>query len=126
MATTLLALRAEDPGAELTSTDITRRNRVATLFVVLVAGASAALVVAPLRPLREWLHRRFESSYGNYLAETDLAANLRLDSVDSTPLSNDPALRLRGPRVDYLRAAAFVDYEGGRWTRMGLHLGCPT
>ncbi|MFO0678893.1 MAG: transglutaminase-like domain-containing protein [Polyangiaceae bacterium] len=119
LATTLLALRVDDPHRPASS-ELSRKNRVGTWVVVVVAGVLATGFVLPLRPMREWLHKRFEGAYGDYLAESNFAANMRLDAVDSMLLSNAPVLRLRGARVDYLRAAIFVDYEDGRWFRLHL------
>jgi transglutaminase-like putative cysteine protease len=109
----LAALRALDPGR------IPRQGRrwlaVAALLITSTALATVSLV--GVRAAYARLMNRARSTSAAQRVQVGFSDQMELGALGEMLDSETIVLRVRGPRVDYLRGAAFNVYEVGRWRR---------
>jgi transglutaminase-like putative cysteine protease len=93
------------------------RRLVAGAAVLLLGAASAASVAFGARRTYEWLSRREHSTALLWSPRVGFSDQIDLGALDGLLDSDTMVLRVRGPRVDYLRGMALDSYVGGRWFR---------
>lgn len=83
-----------------------------------VLGLAAALGLGAtlgLLQLRAWAKGRHRSSSSAVRASVGFSSKMDLGALDGLLDSDRRVLRVRGPRVDYLRGAVLDYYQSGRW-----------
>lgn len=111
LAALVMALRSAD-GAQLTSARWKGALSVTLLTAVLATAATSGLRVAYALAMR-----KAKTSNIGWRAQKGFSDQIQLGAVDGMLDSDTLVLRVTGPRVDYLRGAAFDEYEAGRWMR---------
>jgi hypothetical protein len=96
----------------------TRSKRVAAGAALILLGATLAAGVAlGARRAYDWLSRRERSTALLWNPRIGFSDQIDLGALDGLLDSDTVVLRLRGPRVDYLRGAVLDSYGAGRWFR---------
>lgn len=119
LAATLFALRLHDrarvaPGA------LPRTAAVASAAIVALACGFALLTAKTLRPLQQLAQSRIDQAFQHdMLSRVMFSDSMRLGKMTQMLESNRIVLRVRGPRVDWLRGAVLDRYDGGSWLRAG-------
>jgi transglutaminase-like putative cysteine protease len=70
-----------------------------------------------LRRLHAWATQRARFTTYDWKPQVGFSDRMDLGALDGLLDSEQRVLRVRGPRVDYLRGAALDRYEAGRWLR---------
>lgn len=108
-----LAFGEDQEGARLPGL----RHSLVALAIIAIAGSAAATLIVGVRRGHAWLMRRAQSRYVMWRVRTGFSDRMELGALDGLAESSTVVLRIRGPRVDYLRGAAFDLYEHGCWLR---------
>jgi protein-glutamine gamma-glutamyltransferase len=85
--------------------------------VLLVAGALGLGATIGVRRAHGWITNRLHSTAFNWQPRVGFSDKVDLGALDGLLDSDKVVLRVRGPRVDYLRGASLDLYEAGRWLR---------
>jgi transglutaminase-like putative cysteine protease len=86
--------------------------------LVLLTAASIGLgSTLGLRKLHAWATQRARFTAYDWKPQVGFSDRMDLGALDALLDSDQRVLRVRGPRVDYLRGAALDRYEAGRWLR---------
>jgi len=85
--------------------------------VLLVAGAFGLGATIGLRRAHAWITNRVHSTAFTWHPRVGFSDKVDLGALDGLLDSDTVVLRVRGPRVDYLRGASLDLYEAGRWLR---------
>jgi transglutaminase-like putative cysteine protease len=93
-----------------------RRVAVGTAICV-VSGAVAIGVTIGLRAAYAWITRGDHSTALIWTPRVGFSDRMDLGALDGLLDSDTVVLRVRGPRVDYLRGAALDFYAAGQWLR---------
>jgi Transglutaminase-like superfamily/TgpA N-terminal domain len=115
LLTSLWALGARDHDASHARRS-PRRVAVGTA-VVLLAGAIGISTTLGIRRVHDWIANRVRSTAFIWHPRVGFSDKVDLGALDGLLDSDRVVLRLRGPRVDYLRGAALDLYEAGQWVR---------
>ncbi len=115
LLTSLWALGVRDHDALRAKSD-PRRIAVGTA-VVLLAGTIGLGTTLGIRRLHDWIVNRVHSTAFVWHPHVGFSDKVDLGSLDGLLDSDTVVLRLRGPRVDYLRGAALDLYGSGQWVR---------
>jgi transglutaminase-like putative cysteine protease len=116
LLTSLCAPATGDESSLLTET--TARRLVAGAAIALVGGAIALGVAIGLRSAYAWIaNRHAQSTAFLWRPRVGFSDRMDLGALDGLLDSDTVVLRVRGPRVDYLRGAALDVYVAGRWIR---------
>ena len=114
LLTSLWAL-GERPGLAL-PTASSRRAGVGALVLVTAASIGIGSTLG-LRRLHAWVTQRARFTTYDWKPQMGFSDRMDLGALDGLLDSGQRVLRVRGPRVDYLRGAALDRYEAGRWLR---------
>jgi len=96
----------------------TQGRRLAAGAGVLLLGVSMATVVTlGARRAYDWLSSRERSTALLWSPRIGFSDQIDLGALDGLLDSDTVVLRVRGPRVDYLRGTVLDSYAGGRWFR---------
>jgi transglutaminase-like putative cysteine protease len=96
----------------------TQGRRLAAGGAVIVLGvSSAAAATLGARRAYEWLSSRERSTALMWSPRIGFSDQIDLGALDGLLDSDTVVLRVRGPRVDYLRGTVLDSYAGGRWFR---------
>jgi hypothetical protein len=96
----------------------TRARRLAAgAAVLLLGGALAAGVTLGARRAYQWMTNRERSMALHWTPQIGFSDQIDIGGLDELLDSDTIVLRVRGPRVDYLRGAVLDFYAGGRWLR---------
>lgn len=117
LLTSLAAMAAGDDRALMSGTTAPRIMMGAG--VLLVAGVVAVVVAVGLRSAYAWIMSRAHPSVFEWRPRVGFSDRMDLGALDGLLDSDAIVLRVRGPRVDYLRGAALDIYVAGRWLRSG-------
>jgi transglutaminase-like putative cysteine protease len=115
LLTNLLALRANDDGFSGLQRHVPR-IAIGTA-ILLVAAAFGAGTTSGLRHAHAWFKARGHSTAFDWRPRVGFSDSIDLGALDGLLDSDTVVLRVRGPRVDYLRGAALDVYSTGRWLR---------
>jgi transglutaminase-like putative cysteine protease len=107
------ALVAEAP----TIAGASARRLVAGAAILLLGSALAAGITAGARRGYRWMTNRPRSQALNWSPQVGFSDQIDLGGIDELLDSDTVVLRVRGPRVDYLRGAVLDFYASGRWLR---------
>ncbi|HYO97803.1 MAG TPA: transglutaminaseTgpA domain-containing protein [Polyangiaceae bacterium] len=95
-----------------------RPRRVAVASAVVLVAAGLALVTTHgVRRSHAWLTTRVRSTAYTWHPQVGFSDRMDLGALDELLDSDRIVLRVRGPRVDYLRGVSLDTYAGGRWDR---------
>lgn len=116
----LFSLRAASPG-RLPWARQTRR----VLGVLLLPGAAAVAcgLIAPLRPLADWIQERIELAYGEERARSGFSGSLRLGALRGVLDSEEVVARVYAPAgavPESLRGVVYNRYQNGHWLVIGM------
>ncbi len=115
LATSLAALNVSEEASPATKL---RASRVAVgAAVVLVAAGLALGTTVVVRRTSAWLTKRAHSTAYVWHPRVGFSEKMDLGALDGLLDSDRVVLRVRGPRVDYLRGVSLDTYEGDRWLR---------
>ncbi|MDP9002543.1 MAG: DUF3488 and transglutaminase-like domain-containing protein [Myxococcota bacterium] len=115
LLTSLAAMGASDERALMVGSAAPRITMAAAILVV--AGAVAVVVAVGLRSAYAWIMSRAHPSAFEWRPRVGFSDRMDLGALDGLLDSDAIVLRVRGPRVDYLRGAALDVYVAGRWLR---------
>lgn len=106
------------PGA---STPRARPRRVAfgALLLLMASGLGLGTTLG-LQKLHAWASQRARLTAYKWRPQVGFSDRMDLGSLEGLLDSEKRVLRLRGPRVDYLRGAAFDRYDVSRWQKSDL------
>jgi transglutaminase-like putative cysteine protease len=93
------------------------RRLAAGVAVLLFGGALAAGVTLSARRAYQWMTNRERSMALHWTPQVGFSDQIDIGGLDELLDSETVVLRVRGPRVDYLRGAVLDFYAGGRWLR---------
>jgi transglutaminase-like putative cysteine protease len=93
-----------------------RRLAGGTAILVLGGALAAGITVGARRGYR-WMANRPRSQALNWSPHAGFSDQIDLGGIDELLDSDTIVLRVRGPRVDYLRGAVLDFYASGRWLR---------
>jgi protein-glutamine gamma-glutamyltransferase len=93
------------------------RRLAAGVAVLVMGGVLAAGVTLGARLAYRWMTNRERSLALNWNPQVGFSDQIDLGALDELLDSDTVVLRVRGPRVDYLRGAVLDFYAGGRWLR---------
>jgi transglutaminase-like putative cysteine protease len=93
------------------------RRLAAGAAVLLLGCVLAAGVTLGARRWYRWMTSRERSLALNWSPQIGFSDQIDLGGLDELLDSDTIVLRVRGPRVDYLRGAVLDFYAGGRWLR---------
>ncbi len=93
------------------------RRLAAGVAVLLFGGALAAGVTLGARRAYQWMTNRERSMALHWTPQVGFSDQIDIGGLDELLDSDTIVLRVRGPRVDYLRGAVLDFYAGGRWLR---------
>ncbi len=93
------------------------RRLAAGVAVLLFGGALAAGVTLSVRHAYQWMTNRERSMALHWTPQVGFSDQIDIGGLDELLDSETVVLRVRGPRVDYLRGAVLDFYAGGRWLR---------
>jgi transglutaminase-like putative cysteine protease len=93
------------------------RRFAAGAAVLLLGGALAAGVTLGARRAYQWMTNRERSMALHWTPQIGFSDQIDIGGLDELLDSDTIVLRVRGPRVDYLRGAVFDFYASGRWLR---------
>jgi transglutaminase-like putative cysteine protease len=114
LATSLLALRAQDPGRPRLAA--LSRRELGLLSAVLALSASLGLGAARvLPPLSDWSTNRILTALGEE-ATTGFSDRMWLGAMEGMLQSDQVVMRVEGSGADYLRGAVYDHYERSRWS----------
>lgn len=93
-----------------------RRIAVGSAVVLVAAGLSVGTIYG-VRRSHAWLTTRVRSTAYTWHPRVGFSDRMDLGALDGLLDSDRIVLRVRGPRVDYLRGVSLSTYAGGRWDR---------
>lgn len=114
--TSALALSRRHTGPRLSFPETLRARAKGYAMLLVIAGASAAVVVFALVRAQSAIQRRFERYVsGQNSAAVGFSNELMLGSMTGMLMSDEVVMRIRGKPTDYLRGVVYDTYEGGEW-----------
>jgi protein-glutamine gamma-glutamyltransferase len=93
------------------------RRVAAGAAILLLGGALSAGITLGARSGYQWMTNRQRSLALNWTPQVGFSDQIDLGGIDELLDSDTVVLRVRGPRVDYLRGAVLDFYASGRWLR---------
>jgi len=114
LATSLGALNASD---EKAASQLSMRRLAVGSAVLLIAGALGSGATFGIRRAYAWLTTRVHSTAYSWQPRVGFSEQMDLGALDGLLDSDRVVLRVRGPRVDYLRGVSLDSYEAGRWVQ---------
>ncbi len=114
LATSLGALNASD---DHSASKLSARRLAVGSAVLLVAAALGLGLTFGSRRAYAWLTTRVRSTAYNWQPRVGFSEQMDLGALDGLLDSDRVVLRVRGPRVDYLRGVSLDSYEMGRWVQ---------
>jgi transglutaminase-like putative cysteine protease len=85
--------------------------------LVAIASLLGVGTTVALRRLHAWAQSRSRYTAYDWRPQVGFSDQMDLGALDELLDSDKRVLRVRGPRVDYLRGASLDLYESGRWLR---------
>jgi transglutaminase-like putative cysteine protease len=114
LATSLVALNASDA---LSASKLSARRVAVGSAVLLVAATLGLGMTVGIRLAYAWLTTRAHTTAYAWQPRVGFSDQMDLGALDGLLDSDRVVLRVRGPRVDYLRGVSLDTYEGGRWVQ---------
>ncbi len=115
LLTSLLTLASGDEPSSLTET--TGRRLAVGAAMLIASGTVAVGATVGLRRAYAWLMSGSHSTALIWSPRVGFSDRMDLGALDGLLDSDTVVLRIRGPRVDYLRGAAMDFYAAGQWLR---------
>lgn len=106
---------AQRPGS-ITPRAQPRRAAFGALLLLVAAGLGLGTTLG-LQKLHAWAGQRARLTGYKWRPQVGFSDRMDLGSLEGLLDSEKRVLRLRGPRVDYLRGASFDRYDVGRWQK---------
>jgi transglutaminase-like putative cysteine protease len=93
------------------------RRMAAGAAVLLLAGTLGLATTVGVRRIHAFIANRVHSTAFTWQPRVGFSDRIDLGALDGLLDSDTMVLRVRGPRIDYLRGASLDLYEAGRWLR---------
>jgi transglutaminase-like putative cysteine protease len=94
-----------------------RRRSWVALSLLLISASFCFVGVFGIRKLHVWASQRARLTAYSWKPQVGFSERMDLGALDGLLDSEKRVLRVRGPKVDYLRGAVLDHYEAGGWRR---------